>query len=351
MQVIKVKNIAFYIERMKAKKIPFTIEQTLSTTKLKTSEATYYYVESASKLNNYELSLINKVKNDVKALNFDFDVLPTKYIDLENNTNFDTEEQIYELDLNASYWNIAYKEKIISESTYKYAIENKKISKKARLISLGALAKKTHITEYDGIQFTKYYNIDNVNKHIFFYITRKNYEIMNVLKNIAKDNYLFFWVDAIFFKGSRTLNEIDLYLKSADIGYKYYKIDNIIKKDNCIDVISSEHKNNIRSFNFKKQKVKMIIDNDTYIIYRDIDNNEYLEQFNKFNIKKEYNNKKVISFRLTNKKRFFYKFYIKNKLNIEYSYIVSFYLKNELDLLIKNYSKNQIITKIENIII
>ena len=46
---------------------------------------------------------------------------------------------VYGYDINACYWNIAYREGIISEKTYKTGLE----SKEARLTAIGNLNKKT----------------------------------------------------------------------------------------------------------------------------------------------------------------------------------------------------------------
>lgn len=347
--IVKVRNIDFYIERCKSRKIPFKIEQTLSTTKLYFDDKVYHYVENTSKLNNYELNLINRVKKDIQNYTLKTEVLPTKYIDLDEKKNFDSIDQIYELDLNASYWNIAHKNNFISNETYKYALENKKISKKARLISLGALAKKTHTTYFDGKQFTKYEERENINKDYFFYITRKNYEIMSVLKLIANKDYLFYWVDAIFFKGNEALKNISNYLNSQNIGYKVYKIDSIIKDEDKISVNSAEHKNNIRHFNFKKDKKRILYDNDFYIVYKTEDNNEYIEKYNKLDFKKYIGTEIITHTRIVTKKLFFYKIYFETKEKKTFSHIISIYKQSELNELIKKYKKDYTIINLEKI--
>ena len=347
--IVKVRNIDFYIERCKARKIPFKIEQTLSTTKLYFDDKVYHYVENTSKLNNYELNLINRVKKDIQNCTLKSEVLPTKYIDLDEKKNFESKEQIYELDLNASYWNIAHKNNFISNDTYKYALENKKISKKARLISLGALAKKTHTTYFDGRQFTRYEERDNINKDYFFYITRKNYEIMSVLKLIANKDYLFYWVDAIFFKGNEALKNITNYLIKENIGYKIYKIDSIIKDEDKINVNSVEHKNNIRQFNFKKDKKRKLYDNDFYIVYKTDDNNEYIEKYNKLDFKKYIDNKLITHTRIITKKLYFYKITCESKEKNIFSYIFSVHTEKQVEEIKKIYSKNAKIINIEKI--
>ena len=63
METIKIKDVQYFINLFERKKIPFTIYQTLSTTKIVTANDTLTYTNTTNRLNNYELNLIKKVKN------------------------------------------------------------------------------------------------------------------------------------------------------------------------------------------------------------------------------------------------------------------------------------------------
>lgn len=263
MSNIKIQDVDYFIKMFEYRKTPFKIYQTLSTTKIVTDSDTLSYTNTTNRLNNYELNLIRKVKND--ALNCsevpNTTSMDVKYIDVSKliNTNKVLTSELYELDLNSAYWYNALKNNFIQKSTFEYG-KGKKIGKKARLISLGALAKTTTIQQFDGSIYTDLKPIKTTTKGIFFECANICSLEMNLLKILAGDKFLFFWVDAVFFQGNKTKQNLETYLKDKGVDYKIIPIDKIKanKKDAIISVYSELSKKPIRNFNFSKKTKKTI---------------------------------------------------------------------------------------------
>lgn len=325
METIKINDVQYFINLFERKKVPFTIYQTLSTTKIVTDTDTLTYTNTTNRLNNYELNLIKKVKKD--ALNClempSTTNLDVKYIDVSKliNTNKVLTSELYELDLNSAYWHNALKNNFIQESTYNYG-KGTKIGKKARLISLGALAKTTTVQKYDGSIYTDLKPIKTTTKGIFFECANICSLEMNILKILAYNNFLFFWVDAVFFRTNKTKEILETYLKEKNIDYKIIALDKIQsnKKDATITVHSETSKKPIRKFNFNKNKkttIKIMKNSLIKFTCRDEKNNIYFtkyEIYNKFaDIPTEINNTKIINRDYEQPKNLLFEVQFKNK--------------------------------------
>ncbi len=84
---------------------------------------------------------------------------------------------------------------------------------------------------------------------VFFSVSLKTDEVMNLCRTIADKNFLFYWVDAIFLKTEKSKNEVIDYLKSQNIEFKIKKIDKIYKDNLNIQV---HDKKGIRKFYYKQ---------------------------------------------------------------------------------------------------
>ena len=325
MNTVKIKDVNYFVNYFERKKIPFKIYQTLSTTKIITDTDTLTYTNTTNRLNNYELNLIKKVKKD--ALNCketpSTTNLDVKYIDVSKliNTNKVLTSELYELDLNSAYWYNALKNNFIEQSTYEYG-KGSKIGKKARLISLGALAKTTTVQQFDGKIYTDLKPIKTTTKGIFFECANICSLEMNILKILAENNFLFFWVDAVFFRTNKTKEILENYLKDKNIDYKIIPLDKIQsnKKDATITVYSETSKKPIRKFNFtknKKQIIKIMKNSLIKFTCKNEKENIYFtkyEIYNKFaDIPNEINGTKIINRTYEQPKNIIFEVQFKNK--------------------------------------
>jgi hypothetical protein len=256
-----------YIDNFKKHKIPFICEQTALTKKIITADETFNFVQNSG-LKNIELAFLNKVKKHVES-NFDLRLIKNinasdvpfiqKYRAVKKNYWYSKE--LYEIDLSAAYWHAAKELGIIDEEIYLQGLNDKRISKKTRLISLGNLAKQKHISEFDGEKFINCrITPPPPTARCFFACAYHVAELMQRLTFIANDDYLFFWVDAIFFKNEKTKDYLVSLMSEANIKHKVIKLEKMIYKDDKIILQHIQNnKDKQRIFNFQKT-TKLILE-------------------------------------------------------------------------------------------
>lgn len=249
MKTVKCNRIEQTIESLRECKLPHEIAKTSLTTVLKFKNLTFKQTQGGL-IKNKELFFIKKVKDYIlkNSTGVYCNKQKIKYVkDGFITKNRWYTSQLYEIDLNAAYWNFAYKFNYIDEKLY---LEGKKVSKLTRLVSLGNLAKVTTILNFDGYQYEFIKQIKSEETEgVFFSVSLKTDEIMNICRTIADKNFLFYWVDAIFCKSEKTKNEIIEYLKSQNIDFKIKKINKIYKDKLNIEV---HDKKGIRKFYYKQ---------------------------------------------------------------------------------------------------
>lgn len=266
MKIKYVHNLEIYMKNLKVNEEPFKIVTTGSSKKLVTEELTYS-TKPSNRLNGYELNLIKQVKQ--YAMKLDLKKFPsvtskdipfvTRKLDFRG-TKFTSE--LYELDLSSAYWNFALQSGVINKTIFEYA-NKPKVSKFARLVALGNLAKRPLVTEFDGKKYAKMYQEPESDLAKLFYLCAQYTSIQILdLKRIAEKEgkFLFYWVDAIFFQGEGALLEIKAELKRKGIKYRIYSLDKITRKKDLIEVYCEEHKRKIRPFKFEKTKKNFFYD-------------------------------------------------------------------------------------------
>lgn len=108
-------------------------------------------------------------------------------------------EEIFCIDIKSAYANVLKSKKLISEETFNYLST---LPKKDRLASVGMLASKKRHYRFDGKDY-KFLNEEENPLAGFFYLAAKGtFDIMSKLKQICGNDYLFTWVDCIYFKAN-----------------------------------------------------------------------------------------------------------------------------------------------------
>ena len=183
------------------------------------------YAEIPNGMNIHELGFLSKVKSDIKNRLKDSD-LPQTHINLSEIDNYKGEpipgtyKNMIEVDIKKSYWNIAFNEGIISEDIYK---EGLTVSKDCRLCALGALACGKHMYFFDGIKEHYIETVRGEFANVFFYICKRQGEIMSsVLENLPPSNS-FFWFDAIF-TAERNKNKVVKLFENNDLPAETYPV-------------------------------------------------------------------------------------------------------------------------------
>ena len=194
------------------------------------------------------------------------------YIDKANIKRGQTlKGEFTEIDLTQAYWNLAFINKIISEKTYLFA-NNPKISKKARLIALGTLAKRVRSIKFNGEMYEGV-PIENEAEtaRLFYFCCMEVSKFMQDLKQMAGADFLFYWVDAIFLRNGDASRYAEIYLDKLHAEllkehpnlhkqfYKKYKINKVKRNKSALIIYSTDHKNKERIFNFEKPKKHVLI--------------------------------------------------------------------------------------------
>jgi hypothetical protein len=269
MRIANIYDASEIITELKENKVPFTLHTTTMTRKIVTDDTTYSYISNTMPLNMRELNLIKKVKRDAQALDLSqFKKVGAKDVTYINKSTIklgeEAEGDFYEVDLKQAYWNIAFIKGIISLETYLYA-NNPKIKKRARLVALGALAKRVTSVSFDGEKYGKIVVGEESEYARLFYACCL--EVSGIMQDISREvgeDYIFHWVDAIFLKNSSALERLVTYLnilhaeikkdfpQFSDVFFKVIPCEKIVRKKNEIIVYSQFHERKKRKFTFEK---------------------------------------------------------------------------------------------------
>jgi len=251
--VIYINDKDGFLDDLKANKDVFTLLKTTSTTTIEFNGFKYKHT-SGKFLKLKEMYFLKKVKDYVEANcgGIVVDRTKIKYIKQGKlKKNYWYSKEIWEIDLNAAYWNFAFKSGYISKELFE---EGKKVSKMCRLVSLGNLAKCVSVLNFNGSEFEFKETLrSEATEGVFFDVSQQTDAIMNLCRAIADNDFLFYWVDAIFIQGSKAKNEVENYLIENEIPYKSKRIDKVIQRLDfieCFDKFKGKEKKRI--FNFKK---------------------------------------------------------------------------------------------------
>jgi len=243
------------MNQLKLRGEPFTIEQTLYTKRVTVGDSVYKFINPASALKKSDFGIFSKVKSDIKkhlsaGVNVPrIDKRLIQYINCGKLSDV-YEGEIYEIDLNSAFWEIAKKKGYISGETYNYG---KKVDKRIRLMALGSLATVTTSFKFDGKEFSRPIITEKETADYFFSVAYETSLIMQDLQFMAREDFLMYWCDAVFIRGAPALKRCVDYLEDEEVLYKFYKCEKIEVKENAVTVHSKQHKKKVRTFNFEKR--------------------------------------------------------------------------------------------------
>jgi len=115
-------------------------------------------------------------------------------------------DKIYQIDIKSCYASILRNSKLISPETYEYLAT---LPKAERLSSIGAMAsRKTRFIFNETGRIEKYEKIKSTMSDFFFYCVQETFKIMTEAAVILGKDYLFTWVDAIYFTGETNKRKV-----------------------------------------------------------------------------------------------------------------------------------------------
>lgn len=234
----KIKNPLDVLRQLKDNGFAFDVITSTFTVRIFTEDTEYYYTAKTG-LKQSELGLIKQVKDYIINNN-----ITTKsnrgriiYTDKSTIKNGTYTKDLYEIDLKSAYWVDSYKKKFISKAIFDRGNDIKKVSKPARLIALGNTAKRSIKLSYNGYEFVgKPEIILSGTEDIFFNVSGSIDSVMQSLKFLAGNDYLFYWVDAVFIRGQKALDLIVSHLKGLGMEFKVVKLTKILKTNYYIKV-------------------------------------------------------------------------------------------------------------------
>jgi len=199
-----------------------------------------------SKQSNRVFAAFRKLEVDVKKANVkEMDVEDVRYFQHDFKQPLYV-ERVCNIDLKSCYNNILHREGIISDETHKY-ISN--LSKAERLAAVGMLAARKEIFTFKRGVVQSVEEERSENSRFFFFAVQKTFEMMNELKAICGKDYLFTWVDGIYFLPRPGLREkCQEYLKKIKFPYSAEYLDEFEVK------FLSDHIN----VSFKKEGCKKV---------------------------------------------------------------------------------------------
>ena len=207
---INAKRIKELIKFHTGFKIPFKVSIS-NYTYLFESEYDYvYFLKQAQ--NKKVFSAYNKLKANIKELPEAVNIQFIKYYQ----TNFKVDnfyaDKIYQVDIKSCYANILKNKGIIDEKSFDYLY---RLEKPERLAAVGMLASRKNVFHFDHSGKAVLHTVEkNPFSDYFFYCVQETFKMMNEAKFILEKNFLFSWVDAIYFTGGRP---------EADKIIKYFK--------------------------------------------------------------------------------------------------------------------------------
>lgn len=224
MKKSKILECENFLKELKKSKTPFQIEFTTLTKTITYNDRKLFFVSEAIPMN--ELFFIkyfsdNLIKKNIpkKEIDYKSQIIWqfTEVLKFQKNT---TIRDVFELDLNCAFWHFCKTNNFISDEVYKRGF---KVSKITRLAAIGATAKKLHNYYFNGNEYEYINTIDSDLKNVFFKVAYDCSIVMQELAYILENDFLFFWVDGIFFKNENSLKNLTQFLIKNKLPFKVKK--------------------------------------------------------------------------------------------------------------------------------
>lgn len=191
------------VDYLTINKKPFKCSFTIKGSKIVKTNG-FEFIGSEDRVN---YNLISKVHKEGKEWCSRNGFIDTDFISCETAKIVNLSEGLYkdfvEIDISSAYATEAFRIGAISKSTYEWLTSNR-VSKKDRLMAIGALATNKFSFEFDGKSISEISHKRKDTSSLFFLLSRNIYNLMLNLHNECsqrkKGGSIGFWVDAIFVK-------------------------------------------------------------------------------------------------------------------------------------------------------
>ena len=252
------------IEFLKTSKQPFTVTMTNYTINIK-GVINYKFMKNERSFSFF--AMYNKLKKEVTAYLIK-NPIPicdkVFYYDIKPKDDFNL-DKIYNIDLTAAYLHVLKNEKIISEQLF---IELNNLDKQDRLSIVGMLASKKSLYSFDANgKLSKFEIVENKElRNVFFHCVQCTFLLMQNIKQLINESYIYSWVDGVYFSDSADYFLINEYLREINYPFTMETLENF-KYKNEKDFISITFEKGIKekTFNIPTKKNKFAADIYNYL--------------------------------------------------------------------------------------
>ena len=235
-----------YVDFLKLNKFNYKIHHGTYTTKVETDMGVTKYPTTS--FSNRVFIAANKIRKDVLQSEYAQDILTSTF----ERHNYDNDQTIsdywadslFNIDISGAYASCLYLSGLITHETYAYL---NRLAKDERLPACGMLAKSHTTWTYENGECTNVEVVRAATAPVFYYLIAEVNNAMQACKWELGKDFLFYWVDGIFFKpdtSKRKVKKVEQILSDRGYRYKYEKVEkfNLYKRNNVyvVDMVKND---------------------------------------------------------------------------------------------------------------
>ncbi len=210
-------NYIAYLEFCQSTGLPYTIKESNYSLYI---ESEFCNIKFRPEMNKKAFIAGAMIKKDIRNSGLiapDINPEDLKYFNFSAEDNLQRADSVvYNVDIKSAYASILRQHAIISKKTHGYM---SRLSKKDRLACVGMLASRKDIFNMVGkVATSSHKELSSYASWFYFCVNRTN-EIMKECQLRIGNDFLFFWVDGIFFNGKSNIDVVCKVLN--DLGYRY----------------------------------------------------------------------------------------------------------------------------------
>lgn len=226
-------NYKAALRLVRASGLPYKVVRTNYTLDIQSDILNVYFMTNM--LSKHPFILYPMIKRDILASGIEKPVIlkkELKYFQFNELKILEKArgQEVFNIDIKSAYANALNNYGLLTEKTFRY-LSN--VDKSDRLAAMGMLASSYDTFEYDGIN-PHPISDSNFTKDTEVWFLLAVYEIqklmMDIMYMIGAD-FLFFWVDGVFFTGRENREKIENYLREKNFrnsfeqcyGFRYWK--------------------------------------------------------------------------------------------------------------------------------
>jgi hypothetical protein len=239
-------NINFNIEILNMLNVPFEVQHGTYTTTIVTEEKKVKYM--MNKYNNRVFACAKIIKRDVLKSPKAQEIMADKFFKINygfsNLVESYQAKRVLNIDISSAYASCLYNNKLITEATYQRISTLPKVE---RLPVVGMLATSYTKFIYDKGECVdvKVHRAETAN--VFFYLIDEINYIMQEIRHLLGNYFIFYWVDGVFFSEETpksTIKEVEHFLLELGYRYKYEAVRDFSIDSTKKSLIIKMNKNN-----------------------------------------------------------------------------------------------------------